>query len=121
MQSKSSESTHRGQQSAPVLSEALKAKWIAALRSEKFKQARGKLKDGQAYCCLGVLCKVARIPLTKNGMFPQGADDYRPIWDLLRNEHAGRTLATMNDGRTSFLKIADYIETNVPAALAGAK
>jgi hypothetical protein len=38
----------------------LKAKWVAALRSGEYEQARGMLHDEQhgGYCCLGVLCKV---------------------------------------------------------------
>lgn len=38
----------------------LKASWVEALRSGKFQQAEGKLHDTQkdAYCCLGVLCRV---------------------------------------------------------------
>jgi hypothetical protein len=37
-------------------------KWIAALESGKYKQANGQLRDnwsGDAYCCLGVLCKIS--------------------------------------------------------------
>lgn len=34
----------------------VKAKWVAALRSGEYKQAKGRLRDGDAYCCLGVLC-----------------------------------------------------------------
>jgi hypothetical protein len=38
----------------------LKAKWVEALRSGEYKQAKGKLHDtkNDAFCCLGVLCKV---------------------------------------------------------------
>lgn len=31
-------------------------KWVAALRSGKFEQAKEALKKGDGYCCLGVLC-----------------------------------------------------------------
>lgn len=34
----------------------IKAKWLTALRSGEFKQGNGKLKDGDEFCCLGVLC-----------------------------------------------------------------
>lgn len=37
----------------------LKAKWTAALRSGEFVQGRDALHKDGAYCCLGVLCKVA--------------------------------------------------------------
>lgn len=43
----------------------VKAKWIAALRSGNYKQAKHRLRiehtDGSAsYCCLGVLCELYR-------------------------------------------------------------
>jgi hypothetical protein len=34
----------------------IKAKWVAALRSGEYQQGRGRLKTGDAFCCLGVLC-----------------------------------------------------------------
>ena len=30
--------------------------WVEALRSGKYKQGKGRLRDGDTYCCLGVLC-----------------------------------------------------------------
>lgn len=35
-------------------------KWIAALKSKKFKQGRWRLKTPDGYCCLGVLCEIAK-------------------------------------------------------------
>lgn len=42
------------------MDQALKAKWVEALRSGEYKQGSGVLFDTYAgsYCCLGVLCKV---------------------------------------------------------------
>ena len=38
----------------------IKAQWIKALRSGKYKQGRGALrKTDNTYCCLGVLCDLA--------------------------------------------------------------
>lgn len=39
----------------------IKAKWITALRSGKYKQTTNtlKAKDGSGFCCLGVLCDLA--------------------------------------------------------------
>lgn len=34
-------------------------KWATALETGKYDQVDGKLYDGKAYCCLGVLCEVA--------------------------------------------------------------
>lgn len=37
-------------------------KWIDALRSGKYKQARGTLtKDYRTFCCLGVACEVSEV------------------------------------------------------------
>lgn len=33
-------------------------KWIAALRSGKYKQTTGVLRNDNGYCCLGVLCNI---------------------------------------------------------------
>lgn len=34
----------------------IKAKWVAALRSGNYKQGAGFLRQGNNFCCLGVLC-----------------------------------------------------------------
>lgn len=34
----------------------IKKRWVAALRSRKYKQGKGYLKSDDKYCCLGVLC-----------------------------------------------------------------
>lgn len=31
-------------------------KWVKALRSGEFKQGKRRLRDGDAFCCLGVAC-----------------------------------------------------------------
>lgn len=40
--------------------------WIADLRSGKFKQGRGQLRQGDRFCCLGVACETFRR-VTGNG------------------------------------------------------
>ena len=42
------------------IKEARVKKWARALRSGKYAQTRGKLKDNSGYCCLGVACDVYR-------------------------------------------------------------
>lgn len=37
----------------------IKAAWIAALRSGDYDQGREKLRTGDQFCCLGVLCDIA--------------------------------------------------------------
>jgi hypothetical protein len=36
-------------------------KWVDALRSGNYKQGRFFLRDGDTYCCLGVLCDIAEV------------------------------------------------------------
>ena len=38
------------------MNEAIKAKWLADLRSGKFPQTDSVLRNDEGYCCLGVLC-----------------------------------------------------------------
>ena len=35
-----------------------KRMWVSALRSGNYPQTLGRLKRGDAYCCLGVLCEI---------------------------------------------------------------
>ncbi len=37
----------------------VKEKWLAALRSGNYTQAQGRLRVGDSFCCLGVLCDLA--------------------------------------------------------------
>ncbi len=46
----------------------IKEKWVAALRSGKYKQGGGQLKTlSGTYCCLGVLCDLHSKSLKKKG------------------------------------------------------
>jgi len=36
----------------------IKTKWVAALRSGEYEQTEGVLRNGNGYCCLGVLCDI---------------------------------------------------------------
>ena len=41
--------------SIQIMNQYVKRKWVAALRSGEYKQAGGRLRKGDCYCCLGVL------------------------------------------------------------------
>lgn len=41
-------------------------KWAEALESGKYKQCTGRLKDGDSYCCLGVLCEINGVDMDKS-------------------------------------------------------
>lgn len=85
----------------------LKAKWVEALRSGKYKQGRSRLKHAGRHCCLGVLCEVAGVKASSDdGNLPLG---FQPIPVPVEG-----VLINMNDDtRNSFAEIADYIEANL--------
>lgn len=117
--------------------------WTAALRSGYYPQARQALYDGEGYCCLGVLCELARlsgvdVPLEyeefegedeeMGGEWRFGGDaEYLPEpvknWAGLDDcdplVWAGRRrqpLAFLNDSEEwSFAQIADAIDGKQPA------
>lgn len=67
----------------------LKAKLVAALRSGKYKQSTGALRQDEGYCCLGVGCDVHR-EVTGNGSWEKmdGRWKYivgieKPVGDVL--------------------------------------
>lgn len=99
---------------------SLKAKWIEALRSGKYKQGRLALRTrNDHFCCLGVLCDVSGVSEWKeNGpcYSYDGASSLLP--PLLRNQltrEARHALMERNDySGMSFPDIADWIGTNIP-------
>lgn len=93
----------------------LKADWVKALRSGEYRQARRTLRSGRGYCCLGVLCRVANIPIARNGQTVSAScgGDYAPIATIVGGESMNH-LMTLNDNLgKSFPEIADYIEKNL--------
>ena len=105
--------------------------WLEALRSGKYKQAKGALRKGNRFCCLGVLCDIHRKvvePKTKwkkelrelgdgrysynneRGILP---DNVLKWAGLTRSEVKLDTLVEMNDSGEGFNKIADVIENKL--------
>lgn len=106
----------------------VKAKWLEALRSGEYQQAAGQLRDGNAFCCLGVLCDLASQsgavrPWEGNGIIEDygatlppkvmdwaGLDNDNP--QVRRNGHLW-ALGELNDNRATFAEIADVIERDL--------
>lgn len=124
------------------MKKSLKTRWLKALRSGKYRQATGTLqrltKTGKVKgnCCLGVLCRVAKIEQDKDRQacltYFDGGE--KMLTSGLRHDFGlsydqTNTLAAMNDGpkyhgytgnngttypRRSFKTIANWIEKNIP-------
>lgn len=108
----------------------LKARWIKALRSGRYKRGTGALcrvspKGNKKFCCLGVLCDIEHVKFSDPDS-QYGARSYSfgragHSLDFLRGrlgkavgEEAQQTLAEMNDApRGSFKRIANWIEKNL--------
>lgn len=91
------------------MSSALKATWLGALRSGKYKQGKGSLRPAPGvFCCLGVLCEAAHIHTWDTALVKAdpGQQDVLSVDMQLQ-------LATMNDQGADFNEIADWIEKNL--------
>lgn len=91
-------------------------RWIAALRSGKYKQGAHALRKGDKYCCLGVLCDLAAKDggqQWENGLYARSsalAPSYMYEWLGFGWALAQGDLTEMNDDGGSFAEIADRIE-----------
>lgn len=116
-----------------------KAKWVAALRSNQFKQGRGRLgqrtPEGECFCVLGVLCEIMHTEKTiddegayiyadtSTGLLPlsvareagiPASEDERSVNVIVKFEGMATSLAYLNDaGRLTFPQIADIIEQDL--------
>lgn len=61
----------------------VKQKWLDALRSGEYKQAKSALRNGDGYCCLGVLCD---LHAKATGHVWGDEDEYLGQCDLLPKE-----------------------------------
>jgi len=108
-------------------------KWVKALRSGKYKQARSRLReiDGDkiGYCCLGVLGEVCGVPQERLNNYHTLTDGMNKKCGIANEEGAPKygytvkvrlanqylefpSLASANDQGASFRAIATWIEKN---------
>lgn len=103
-------------------------RWVEALRSGKFKQTTGSLRNYQGYCCLGVLCHIhakennkrfRRLRPTERFTY-HGAEEFIPVevikWSgLFGYNPSGKNaipLSKTNDSGGTFESIANIIEND---------
>lgn len=113
----------------------IKAKWVKALRSGRYRQAKGQLwvddlfpPNRSGYCCLGVLMAEAMPNTLEEGKWGRAytgsacnndfrelgmiPDDIAVLWDL--DLDAQEELTGLNDERDwSFKRIATWIEKHL--------
>jgi hypothetical protein len=110
-------------------------KWVATLRSGRFRQEKGKLRTPYGYCCLGVACELFHKEYPDFERFYNrecrwyeygGREDFLPLsvqqWLGLKDEKgtfarlnltdSSHNLAVLNDGGETFEGIANFIELN---------
>ncbi|MHB8602161.1 MAG: hypothetical protein ACYC9R_05940 [Nitrosotalea sp.] len=112
---------------------AIAKKWVAALTSGKFKQARGILantndnNEPKSFCCLGVLttvyCKEKKIPLHEYtdwscGLLAENVRKWAGLYSssgiYTGSRGCNRDLTDDNDkAKRSFKKIAEIIQNHV--------
>lgn len=107
----------------------IKARWLKALRSGRYRQGQKQLRTENGFCCLGVLCDLARrsgvADWNNDGHF-DGEYAYLPEsvveWAGLntqdpkviqRKDLPKKLLSTLNDSGKSFKQIALYIEKSL--------
>jgi hypothetical protein len=104
------------------MDEKVKAKWLEALRSGKYKQGRQGLRKVDSFCCLGVLCDLLNPngwrQITDNDLIYSFNGELGVIDKRLARsigvEEFQDILVEMNDEKqNSFSEIADYIEANL--------
>lgn len=104
----------------------LKARWIEALESGKYRKGTGQLRSiTSSYCCLGVLCDL----LDPEGWTTRGNERLpshtwkSPVQGLLRDDRAAtelglsyemqHDLAKINDNSETFASVIDYIQEHL--------
>ena len=97
------------------MNKTLKDRWIKALRSGEYKQARKTLRRRNGrFCCLGVLCDIQGAEWKWDGTYyiTHGCAAMPPgIYEAGLN-YASK-LSEMNDDGKSFATIADFIESDL--------
>lgn len=101
------------------MNKEIKAKWVEALRSGKYKQGKSRLRTRTGYCCLGVLCSVLKARNWADGSaaLPRLVQQQAGLSSGLPEiKYKGETthLAYLNDGEgLDFNQIADLIEAQL--------
>lgn len=107
------------------MKKSIMEKWVAALRSGKYKQTTGQLRNEKGFCCLGVLCNLHAEAHPKFAAKQTDKQVYDGRCEVPTNvvlnwagmktdtgyiDSTGDELTLLNDNGDSFKKIAKIIE-----------
>jgi len=114
---------------------AHRKQWVDALRSGKYKQGTGRLRDGDMYCCLGIACDISGLgewiedwskdgnnfdhafsyfvdDVAMPGLLPNSVQDWLGVSTLTVSfDNDTNCLTKVNDVGWDFNMIADIIES----------
>lgn len=111
------------------MNKEVKEKWLKALRDGNYKQGYDRLKDGDCFCCLGVLCDLYAKEhneewrndtiIAEHQLLPEivkswaGLKETSP--EIFIDDKNKKALSALNDGyhvdhKYTFEEIADLIE-----------
>lgn len=104
-----------------MIDPGLKAKWVAALRSEEYAQGKEMLKrfdienDRYEYCCLGVLACVTNMDWDNRSEWVMNKGNEEFLSEAMLSKvglthNQQQCLAGLNDTGASFSTIANIIE-----------
>lgn len=93
----------------------VKKVWINALLSGEYRQGQNRLRIGDRFCCLGVLCDLSMAKEWCGGSY---GTDYTTAPQVVRDwadldAQAQERLIWMNDHGKSFAEIAAWIEEHL--------
>jgi len=110
------------------MNHAIAKQWVAALKSGQYKQTMGALRNGDSFCCLGVLCNLHAIAhpeiarkevdramyLGSTGVLPLLVHRWSGMFTATgRISSNYSSLADLNDHGSTFDEIAAVIENHV--------
>lgn len=92
--------------------------WVKALRSGTYKQGGGHLRDGENYCCLGVLADINKCPIKNEYILNESmrlscglkSQCGRMKTSIMVEDRSWDSLSSANDDGSTFEQIADHIE-----------
>lgn len=109
----------------PKMDRKIKARWVKALRSGKYRQTKDKLRREThgvtSHCCLGVLCELVQPKRWRPGVDAFDGGVYHKGWGhtggvrraARLSREAATDLADLNDSGKRFRTIATWIEKHL--------